>query len=248
MVKRIEGRSIISGDRDTIVSRLTDSFSLCNISCRAAPSPAQSSACLFYNFPVTFHHVTDCRRCCFCQEYYSVGYKNQGKLSLSKPRTRCILIFIIPCLVSDWFGANIPHEIWLLNKFWFVSGHRALVSGSCVPGSRLSGREWQRFRNQRNLEKPEWRVTPAWVTTEWWVSGETVTGWPLTTGAREHKQMKAGARARHKSHGLHHESHSHSVNNTPSESHRPDVNKTGRNIQAILVCLQVTVKIRSLQK
>ena len=34
---------IISGDRDTIVSWLTDSFSLCNISCRAAFHPRHNS-------------------------------------------------------------------------------------------------------------------------------------------------------------------------------------------------------------
>lgn len=42
-VRWYEGRSIISGDRDTIVSWLTDSFSLCNISCRAAFHPRHNS-------------------------------------------------------------------------------------------------------------------------------------------------------------------------------------------------------------
>ena len=121
-------------------------------------------------------------------------------------------------------------------RFWIVSGHRAVVSGRCVPGSRLSGREWQRFRNQGNLKRPSnTRVSGEWPGDHWVLSGETVTGWrgpgTQTDEGRGPSQVTLIA----------------SRESLAFCKQYPVRKSTTRNamgaaiIQAFLVCLQVTV-------
>ena len=128
--------------QDKIVSRLTDSFS-----CRATFQPAQSSMCLFYNFPVTFHHVTPSPPLLLSRILWRKA-KNQDKI------VQILFLNFIGCgLMSDCWRANISHEIWLHIKI--LNPDTGRWRWSVGPGSRLSGREWQRSRNQGNLKRAE---------------------------------------------------------------------------------------------
>ena len=102
--KMIEGRSIISGDRDTIVSRLTDRFSLCNISCRAALHPRHNPRRV-WSIIFQLRSIMSQTAAASVKNIIALG-KNQGKMS----RFRMYLNFY-HSLSGDWLVGS-QHPSW----------------------------------------------------------------------------------------------------------------------------------------